>query len=195
MVANSVVSNRQARLATKAYLKRKLALSLTEAEEKSIAHLAARNEVVPNRPDQEIPVFNGSRKEAKKIRIEIHWSSDNKEIICEPKASESFVRFVTRLYEIKGVDVLAKLSTCKFSRGILLSKTPRLDFSYTRNDGRQTEYSNQPIANSGYYLLTHGETWQKTADIAEICRVLGLPTGTVKVEEIEKNDLFKEFTV
>jgi len=140
-------------------------------------------------------MFNGGRKEAKKIRIEVHWSPDNKETICEPKASESFARFVTRLYEIKGGDVLAKLATCKFSRGILLSKTPQRDFSYTRNDGRQTEYSNQPIANSGYYLLTHGETWQKTADIAGICRVLGLPPGTVKVEEIEKSDLFKEFAV
>ena len=45
MVANSVVSNRQARLATKAYLKRKLALPLTEAEEKCIAHLTARDGV------------------------------------------------------------------------------------------------------------------------------------------------------
>ena len=43
LVANSVVSNRQARLATKAYLKRKLALPLTESEEKSIAHLTARD--------------------------------------------------------------------------------------------------------------------------------------------------------
>ena len=43
MVANSVISNRQARLATKAYLKRKLALQLTESEERSIAHLTARN--------------------------------------------------------------------------------------------------------------------------------------------------------
>lgn len=36
MVANSVVSNRQARLATKAYLKRRLELPLSEAEERSI---------------------------------------------------------------------------------------------------------------------------------------------------------------
>jgi DNA sulfur modification protein DndB len=36
MVANSVVSNRQARLATKAYLKKKLGLVLTEAEERAI---------------------------------------------------------------------------------------------------------------------------------------------------------------
>ena len=52
MVANSVVSNRQARLATKAYLKRKLALPLTESEEKSIAHLTARD----NPPKAEPPL-------------------------------------------------------------------------------------------------------------------------------------------
>lgn len=41
IVANSVVSNRQARSATKAYLKHKLGIPLTEAEAKSIAHAAA----------------------------------------------------------------------------------------------------------------------------------------------------------
>ena len=37
MVANSVVSNRQARAATKAYIKRKLGLSLTDAETRALA--------------------------------------------------------------------------------------------------------------------------------------------------------------
>jgi DNA sulfur modification protein DndB len=41
IVANSVVSNRQARSATKAYLKNKLGLTLTETESKSIANAAA----------------------------------------------------------------------------------------------------------------------------------------------------------
>jgi len=41
IVANSVVSNRQARSATRAYLKHKLGLALTDAESKSIAHAAA----------------------------------------------------------------------------------------------------------------------------------------------------------
>jgi DNA sulfur modification protein DndB len=36
IVANSVVSNRQARVATKAYLKKKLGLPLTEAEKRSL---------------------------------------------------------------------------------------------------------------------------------------------------------------
>jgi DNA sulfur modification protein DndB len=39
IVANSVVSNRQARLATKAYLKRKLGLALTEPEKRSLPAL------------------------------------------------------------------------------------------------------------------------------------------------------------
>jgi hypothetical protein len=41
IVANSVVSNRQARSATKAYLKYKLGLTLTDGELKTISHLAA----------------------------------------------------------------------------------------------------------------------------------------------------------
>jgi DNA sulfur modification protein DndB len=41
IVANSVVSNRQARSATKAYLKYKLGLTLTEGELKTVSHLAA----------------------------------------------------------------------------------------------------------------------------------------------------------
>jgi DNA sulfur modification protein DndB len=47
IVANSVVSNRQARSATKAYLKHKLGLSLTEAEAKSVAHAAASDAAYP----------------------------------------------------------------------------------------------------------------------------------------------------
>src|SRR5208282_2690082 len=42
MVANSVVANRQARLATKAYLKRKLGLPVSDSEQRSIEHLASR---------------------------------------------------------------------------------------------------------------------------------------------------------
>jgi hypothetical protein len=192
VVANSVVSNRQARLATKAYLKRKLALPLTEAEEKSIAHLTARSGFEPDGSGDHAAAPHGGRKQARKIRIEINWSPGNQEVICDPKASDSFVRFVTRLYEVNGMEALDKLAGRRFSRGVLLSKSPRKDFRYTRNDGSQGDYANQPIAKSGYALLTHGETWQKTSDISEICRVVGIPSGTVKVEEIEKGDLLRE---
>jgi DNA sulfur modification protein DndB len=42
IVANSVVSNRQGRLATKAYLKQRLGLQLNEAEERSVARSATQ---------------------------------------------------------------------------------------------------------------------------------------------------------
>lgn len=40
IVANSALSNRQARSATKTYLKYKLGLKLTDAELKTVSHLA-----------------------------------------------------------------------------------------------------------------------------------------------------------
>ena len=64
IVANSVVASRQARLATKAYLKRKLGLPVTESEQKSIAQLTSKEEtkqtlnpeVSGNHPPQEGPL-------------------------------------------------------------------------------------------------------------------------------------------
>jgi len=58
MVANSVVANRQARLATKAYLKRKLGLPISESEQKSIAHLTAKEDqktAANLRPSDDMP--------------------------------------------------------------------------------------------------------------------------------------------
>src|SRR5208283_4952155 len=49
MVANSVVANRQARLATKAYLKRKLGLPVSDSEGKSIEPLIARQDEAATR--------------------------------------------------------------------------------------------------------------------------------------------------
>jgi DNA sulfur modification protein DndB len=48
IVANSVVASRQARLATKAYLKRKLRLPVSESEQKSIAQLTSKEETKPS---------------------------------------------------------------------------------------------------------------------------------------------------
>lgn len=70
-MARKTHGNWQARLATKAYLKRRLELSLTEAEEKSIAHLQARKEPEQKIPHLEAPISFNGRKEARRIRIEI----------------------------------------------------------------------------------------------------------------------------
>ncbi len=53
IVANSVVSNRQARLATKAYLKRKLGLELTDSEKRSLPAVAPATEAETAEPTAE----------------------------------------------------------------------------------------------------------------------------------------------
>ena len=70
-------------------------------------------------------------------------------MICEHNASDSMVKFVTWLYEKKGAGVLEKPSRHRFSRGILLSDAPHEDFRYLKHGSQETEYPNQPIANSG----------------------------------------------
>ena len=60
MVANSVVSNRQARLATKAHLKRKLGLPLSEAEERSVVRPGGNEPESLNR-EPRAPGGNGVR--------------------------------------------------------------------------------------------------------------------------------------
>ena len=140
--------------------------------------------------------FNGSRKEAKKIRIEIseHLSGElaGKKVIDEHKASDSLVKFVTWLYETRGISVLEKLSRHRFSRGVLLSKSPHADFGYLKNGSHESEYTNKPISNSGFHLKTHGTTTDKANDVREICQCLGLPAGAVTVQEVEKNEWLKE---
>jgi DNA sulfur modification protein DndB len=65
MVANSVVANRQARVATKAYLKRKLGLPVSESEERSIEHLAARIEL--NHSDESHPGYTANNQRRQTI--------------------------------------------------------------------------------------------------------------------------------
>ena len=119
-------------------------------------------------------------------------SEAGKNVIDEPKASDSLVKFLTLLYETRGISVLEKLSRHRFSRGVLLSKSPHADFGYLKNGSHESEYTNKPILNSGFHLKTHGTTTDKANDVREICQCLGLPAGAVTVQEIEKNEWLKE---
>jgi DNA sulfur modification protein DndB len=49
IVANSVVSNRQARAATKAFIKAKLGIALTDGEERTLASAQSRGTTQPDR--------------------------------------------------------------------------------------------------------------------------------------------------
>jgi DNA sulfur modification protein DndB len=68
MVANSVVANRQARLATKAYLKRKLGLPVSDSEQKSISVLTEKEEQGNNGAETEGPL---TTKEWDALLIEV----------------------------------------------------------------------------------------------------------------------------
>jgi len=127
----------------------------------------------------------------KKIRIVIDWTMfgahSGTETICEHMASDSLVKFVTRLYQIKGIEVLERLSELRVNRGFFVSKNPSKDYRYW-NGSADAEYQNRPIADSGFFVLTQSDTNQKIGDIKKACQFLGVTIGAVKVEEVDKND-------
>jgi hypothetical protein len=135
--------------------------------------------------------LSNGRGHRKKIRIVIDWTMfgapDGIETICEHMASDSLVRFVTRLYQIKGIELLERLSKLRVNRGFFVSKNPTKDYRYW-NGSAEAKYQNQPIADSGFVVLTQSDTNQKIGDIKKVCQFLGMPVGTVKVEEVDKND-------
>jgi len=75
MVANSVVANRQARLATKAYLKRKLGLPVSESEGKSIQPLLARQNAAETVTKQR------SHTEIRKLEIHVTQGDINQNLL------------------------------------------------------------------------------------------------------------------
>jgi hypothetical protein len=142
---------------------------------------------------------NGQHKSArKKIRIEIDWSrmaqtkSKPKEVICQHLASDSMTRFVIRLCQELGEQILPTLHGVRINRGPLVTQDPRKDY-LNSSDG--TLYQHQPILDTGYYVLTHSQTNQKVGDIQNACRALGLPIGMVVVTEVNKNDLLEGLVI
>jgi hypothetical protein len=148
------------------------------------------NEVQNGSAVQHPPDATGSaafRSGRKKIRITIDWSllakGNEIEEICEHKASDSLVRFVTRLYQKIGPEVLDKLLHYRINRGTMVSFNPNRDY-WNRSDRRP--YQHQQIMQTGAAVLTHSATHEKVSDIEGACRHLGFPAGAVKVEAIDK---------
>lgn len=142
-----------------------------------------------------LPRLNG-RQEQKKIRIEITGSffgnSHESEIFCEHMASDTLAKFFARLYAVKGVEVLERLSRFKVNRRMLVSKNPKSDYRYW-SGAVEKIYSHQPIGNSGYFVLTHSKTGEKVEFLRTVCRkILNLSDQMFKVEEVEKNDWLKD---
>jgi len=163
--------------------------TLNAKDRNSTASRAAFQSVVP------LPRLNG-RQEQKKIRIEIDgsfWGKSHKpEVFCEHMASDTLAKFFARLYAVKGVEVLEKLSKFKVNRRMLVSKNPKSDYRY-RSGATEKIYSHQAIGNSGYFVLTHSKTGEKVDFLRTVCsKILNLPDHMFKVEEVEKNDWLKD---
>ncbi|PYM12979.1 MAG: hypothetical protein DME18_10090, partial [Verrucomicrobia bacterium] len=112
--------------------------------------------------------------------------SGGKKVICEHKASDSLIRFLSLLYETKGVTVLEKLSKFSVNRGVLVSKRPESDYRY-RSGGGEAEYQYQRISDSGYFALTQSATKEKVSDIRRAWQFLNFPSSALKVEEADTN--------
>jgi len=141
----------------------------------------------------EVPPEQDGKNSRKKIRIEIVWARlgkpGDREIICEHKSSDTMTKFVARLYQEFGDEVLEKLSAFRINRGPMLSKNPKVDF---RNKTQGKTYGHQKLADSGYYILTHSGVSEKLQDLEKACRsCLRLPSGSVLVQLVEKDDMSK----
>ncbi|HSY09845.1 MAG TPA: hypothetical protein VK840_02915 [Candidatus Dormibacteraeota bacterium] len=132
-------------------------------------------------------LMHAGRKRATKIRVEIDWSKQGKsfpkEVIEEHLASTTMAKFLQRISEILGREILEKLSGLKIHRGPLVSKFPEKDFA---NHTSGEIYQNQRISGTDFFALTHSSTPQKVQNLQQACRFLGLHVGTVVVREVDK---------
>jgi hypothetical protein len=134
---------------------------------------------------------DGSRKERGRpqtLKIQIDWRSNHRdkevEEICEHTAAASMVVFVERLVQELGQDILPKLERIRINRGPLISKTPAKDFI---NQVKGELYGHKKIRGTDYYILTHSQTSQKVEDLNKICQSLGLVTGSVKINQVNRH--------
>lgn len=47
-------------------------------------------------------------------------------------------------------------------------------------------YQHQPVAQSGFFVLTHSDTRQKVEDVARVSRFLKYPPGSITAEAVDK---------
>lgn len=145
-------------------------------------------------PENETDDFEESgRAERKTLRIEIDWRANGKahenEVILLPKAAESLAKFISRLAEELGPDVLQKLSRLRVNRGPLLSKSPSADFV---NQAQGKLYGHKRVPTTDYYVLTHSQTSQKVEDLERVCRVVRLAPGSVQIRAVSRADYYAE---
>jgi hypothetical protein len=127
-----------------------------------------------------------TRKPKSILRIEIDWAAIGKdmprEILCESKASDTLAKFLGRLSDELGAEILQKLTRLRINRGPLVSQNPSKDFV---NGSSGELFSHQMIRGKGCYVLTNTSTLEKVKDVRTTCKFLGLPENFVNPSEVD----------
>ena len=135
----------------------------------------------------EKPSEEDKETKGKKLEILINWSSIGKDLpvekISETKSSDSMALLIERFYKVFGRSILERMSGYSISRGPIVSDKPALDF-INKKTGKP--YQNQPIANSGYYVLTHSSTEEKIEDLSGLIDFLNLRMDMVSIKTSSK---------
>jgi hypothetical protein len=133
---------------------------------------------------EEEPLGGGMRAGRSRIRITLSWiamgQNNPTKVICERKASDSLRVFMESVAGILGREILEKISTFRVHRGPFVTKTPKVHYRYSNN----RFFQSQPIANTGFYVLTHSQSSQKVADLENLSRFLRWPAGFLNVEQV-----------
>ena len=116
--------------------------------------------------------------------IELHWPKTagvSREDItaADTKASRCLVRFMERLYATLGDSGMQLAENVSTSRGPLVSRSPQTSYRNQRSD---EIYSNHPIADSGWYVITHSSTAEKIRQLVDLGRALKLPPGALRAQ-------------
>ena len=88
------------------------------------------------------------------------------------------VKLMEQLSAVMGEEVLERLAGIQTGRGPLLSRRPAIDYRMGNDDRR---YTNHPVADTGWYVLTHSDRHEKIALITRIIQHLQLPEGLLSV--------------
>ena len=144
---------------------------------------------------ESLPVVRGQRT---RIVITIHWSAVNVPKESETlgrteRAADTMAKFLGRLVDELGLDILTKAEVFRFGNNRrLVSTDPTKDFAY---GSVRRVYQNKEIPSTRHRIMTGIDNDEKKRVLTQLLRHLGLPQEMCVFEVVSQNDIFDEFDV
>lgn len=133
-------------------------------------------EIPSNKKLREAPSASSRKRPKTKIRVKMTWQADKEdmapEVMCEDSAADTLLRFVERLADVYGKEVLGKLESLSVNRGPLVTRKPNPKYSHKRVHG------------SDYFVLTHSSTSEKVDILQKVMSHLRLSPSLLQIEVI-----------